>query len=92
MAMIASTDRSAATFKCDLWRRPVAHLIGAVVSEMRHLEEMIMEGLIFPAGFETGCEPVWPSGKAGKAEGPRFESASALLSLQRRLWFVVTVL
>ena len=32
-------------------------------------------------------EPVWPSGRAvgWKAEGPRFESASALLSLQR-LW------
>ena len=32
------------------------------------------------------CQPVWPS---GKAEGPRFESASALLSL-RKLWFVDT--
>ena len=34
-------------------------------------------------------EPVWPSGKAlgWYAEGPRFESASALLSLQK-LWFV----
>ena len=61
----------------------MAHLIGAVVSEMRHLEEMIMEGLIFPAGFETGCEPVWPSGKAGEAEGPRFHTASVLLSLQK---------
>ena len=31
------------------------------------------------------CEPVWPSGKAlgWKAEGPRFESAPALLSLQK---------
>ena len=31
------------------------------------------------------CEPVWPSGKAlgWEAEGPRFESASALLSLQK---------
>ena len=30
-------------------------------------------------------EPVWPSGKAlgWLAEGPRFESASALLSLQK---------
>ena len=30
------------------------------------------------------CEPVWPSGKAlgWQAEGPRFESALALLSLQ----------
>ena len=34
------------------------------------------------------CEPVWPS---GKAEGPRFECASALLSLQK-LWSVDTVL
>ena len=39
------------------------------------------------------CEPAWPSGKAlvWKAEGPRFESASALLSLQK-LWSVDTVL
>ena len=31
------------------------------------------------------CEPVWPSGKAlgWKAEGLRFESASALISLQK---------
>ena len=39
------------------------------------------------------CEPVWPSGKAlgWKAEGPGFESALALLSLQK-LWSVDTVL
>ena len=38
-------------------------------------------------------EPVWPSGKAlgWQAEGPRFESTSALLSLQK-LWSVDTVL
>ena len=38
------------------------------------------------------CEPVWPSGKAlgWQAEEPRFESASALLSLQE-LWSVDTV-
>jgi len=38
-------------------------------------------------------EPVWPSGKVlgWQAEGPRFESASALLSLQQ-LWSVDTVL
>ena len=38
------------------------------------------------------CEPVWPSGKAlgWQAEGLRFESASALLSLQK-LWSVDTV-
>ena len=40
----------------------------------------------------VGCvcrEPVWPSGKAvgWKAEGPRFSTASALLSLEK-LWFV----
>ena len=37
------------------------------------------------------CEPVWPSGKAlgWWAEGPRFESASALSSLQT-LWSVDT--
>ena len=31
------------------------------------------------------CEPVWPSGKAfgWQAEGPRLDSASALLSLQK---------
>ena len=31
------------------------------------------------------CEPVWPSGKAlgWQAEGPRFDTASALLSLQK---------
>ena len=31
------------------------------------------------------CEPVWSSGKAlgWQAEGPRFKSASALLSLQK---------
>ena len=42
----------------------------------------------------TSCsEPVWPSGKAlgWKVEGPQFESASALLSLQK-LWSVNTVL
>ena len=41
----------------------------------------------------TNCEPVWPSGQAlgWKAEVPRFESASALLSLQK-LWSVDTVL
>ena len=33
-------------------------------------------------------EPIWPS---GKAEGPLFESALDLLSLQK-LWFVDTVL
>ena len=33
-------------------------------------------------------ESVWPS---GKAVGPRFDTASALLSLQK-LWFVDTVL
>ena len=39
------------------------------------------------------CEPVWSSGKAlgWQAEGPRFESASALLSLQK-LWSVDIVL
>ena len=38
-------------------------------------------------------EPVWPSGKAlgWYAEGPRFESAPALLSLEK-LWSVDTVL
>ena len=38
-------------------------------------------------------EPVWPSVKAlgWQAEGPRFESASALLSLPK-LWSVDTVL
>ena len=39
-------------------------------------------------------DPVWPSrGKVlgWKAEGPRFESSSALLSLQK-LWSVDTVL
>ena len=37
--------------------------------------------------FTSLREPVWPSGKAlgwsAEAEGPRFESASALLSLQK---------
>ena len=48
-------------------------------------------------GTEVGMarerEPLWPSGKAygWQAEGPRFESASALLSLQK-LWSVDTVL
>ena len=40
------------------------------------------------------CEPVWPGGKAlsWEAEGPDgLDSASALLSLQKRLWFVDTV-
>ena len=47
-----------------------------------------------PCDYEQGDrEPVWPSGKAlgWYAEGPRFESASALLSLQK-LWSVDTVL
>ena len=44
-------------------------------------------------GTKRKCELVWPSGKAlgWLAEGPPFESASALLSLQK-LWFVDTVL
>ena len=39
-------------------------------------------------------EPVWPSGMAlgWYAEGPRLHTASALLFLQKRLWFVDTVL
>ena len=43
-----------------------------------------------PHGY---CQPVWPSGKALRwlAEGPRFESALALLSLQK-LWSADTVL
>ena len=41
-----------------------------------------------PARFGGNCQPLWPS---GKAEGPRFESASALLSLEK-LWSVDTVL
>ena len=40
---------------------------------------------------QRGSEPVWPSGKAlGLVSGLRFESASALLSLQK-LWSVDTV-
>ena len=41
----------------------------------------------------TNSGPVWPSGKAvgWQVEGPRFDTASALLSLQK-LWFVDTVL
>ena len=34
------------------------------------------------------CEPVWPSGKA-LAEGPRFETTSALLSLQKGCGLIV---
>ena len=35
--------------------------------------------------FRPECEPVWPSGKAlgWSAEGPRFDTASTLLSLQK---------
>ena len=38
-------------------------------------------------------EPVWPSGKAvgWEVEGPRFDTESTLLSLQK-LWFMDTVL
>ena len=41
----------------------------------------------------TDREPVWPSGKTlgWQAEGRRFESALALISLQE-LWFVDTIL
>ena len=37
------------------------------------------------ATLSKDCEPVWPSGKAlgWKPEGPRFDTASALLSLQK---------
>ena len=37
------------------------------------------------------CEPVWPSGKAlgWQAEGPRFDTASALLSLRKGCGFSV---
>ena len=40
-------------------------------------------------GLKDRCKPVWPSGKAlgWYEEGPRFELASALLSLQK-LWAV----
>ena len=36
-------------------------------------------------GVHSNSKPVWPSGKAlvGLAEGPRFDTASALLSLQK---------
>ena len=36
-------------------------------------------------GLGASGEPVWPSGKAlgWEAEGPRFDTVSALLSLQR---------
>ena len=42
----------------------------------------------------SGHGPVWPSGKAlgWQAEVPRFDTASALFSLRKRLWFVDTVL
>ena len=43
---------------------------------------------VYQEAQDQYCEPVWPS---SKAEGPRFESASALLSLQK-LWSVDTVL
>ena len=44
-------------------------------------------------GYTYTREPFWPSGKTlgWYAKGPRFESVSALLSLQK-LWFVDTVL
>ena len=40
---------------------------------------------------DVGLTSVWPS---GKAKGPRFDTASALLSLEKKkgLWFVDTVL
>ena len=52
-----------------------------------------MYGYIRAIVSENECEPVWPSGKAlgWYAEGPRFESASALLSL-RKSWSVDTVM
>ena len=50
---------------------------------------------LFKTSHVLSCvrEPVWPCGKAvgWEAERPRFDSASALLSLQK-LWFVDTVL
>ena len=48
---------------------------------------------IFRSAFLGVREPVWPSGKAvgWEAEGPQFEFASAVLSLQH-LWSVDTVL
>ena len=48
-----------------------------------------MDLYIYRSIVKAVGEPVWPSGKA--SEGPRFESASALLSLQK-LWSVDTVL
>ena len=55
----------------------------------RETTDGLNHGLIY--GLNDWREPVWPSGKAvgWKAEGPRFDTASALRSLQK-LWFVDT--
>ena len=59
---------------------PSYQLAGRTTSPDDHPSEL--------AQGQSFSQPVWPS---GKAEGPRFESASVLLSLQE-LWSVDTVL
>ena len=67
-------------------------LVGVVMTEDMHAYTTAVrrDGLLYgPGAIVTSCEPVWPNGKplGWQAEGPRFDSASALLSLQK-LWSV----
>ena len=57
---------------------------GSTIVSLRYMP-LFSAGRTLSNTFATSCEPVWPSDKAlgWWAEGPRFESASALLSLQK---------
>ena len=64
------------------------HILHHHLSELNYYKEL--------SSIASICEPVWPSGKVigWKTEGPRFQSASALISLisLHKLWSVDTVL
>ena len=62
----------------------VAVVVGVVVAFPAELFEGHPVSLSLSLSLSLSSEPVWLSGKAlgWEAEGPRFESASAFLSLQ----------
>ena len=69
--------------KQPAWLRPPAEAVGGLFHFFR----------VKQAPPLAPCEAVWPNGKGlgWSAEGPRFDSVSALLSLQK-LWSVDTAL
>ena len=85
------------TTSVDIQKRAIIKLVihvelrVSVVSLLESGEQRYIKAVIIIC--QLSREPLWPSGKAlgWYAEGPRFDTASALLSLQK-LWFVDTVL